>query len=121
MSLYRPEFEAALTLLARVGERMRRAGCMLPVLVGGGAVELYSNSAITTGDFDLSTPRQDLFEDALQAEGFMRPSGPGMATRGWIHPGMKLGFEVISDSLLDGNADQTRVRSIRIGDAARSR
>jgi hypothetical protein len=117
VSPYRPEFEAGLILLARVGERMRRAGCLLPVLVGGGAVELYSNSAITTGDFDLSTPRQDLFEEALQAEGFIRPSGPGLATRGWIHPDIKLGFEVVSDSLLDGNADRARVRRISMGDA----
>ncbi len=119
MSPYRPEFEAGLHLLARVSERMRQAGCLPPVLVGGGAVEIYSGSAITTGDFDLSTPRQDLFEAALQAEGFIRPSGPGMATRGWIHPDVRLGFEVVSDTLLDGNADRSRVRMISIGDAGR--
>jgi hypothetical protein len=40
-----------------------------------------------------------------------------MATRGWIHPALKLGFEVVSDRLLDGNADRDRIRLIRIGDA----
>jgi len=114
---YRPEFEAALAVLARVGERMKAEGCLLPVLVGGAAVELYCGNAIATGDFDLSTGRQDVFEEALRAEGFIRPSGPGMATRGWIHPELKLGFEAVSDRLLDGNADRDRIRLIRVGDA----
>ena len=116
-SPYRPEFEAGLAALARVGERMKAQGCLLPVLVGGGAVEIYSNSAIMTGDFDLSTARQDVFEQALREEGFLRPSGPGMATRGWIHPDLQLGFEVVSDRLLDGNADRDRIRLISVGDA----
>lgn len=115
-SPYRPEFEAGLSALARVGERMKAQGCLLPVLVGGGAVEIYSNSAIMTGDFDLSTARQDIFEQALRDEGFVRPSGPGMATRGWIHPDLKLGFEVVSDCLLDGNADRDRIRLVGIGE-----
>ena len=115
-SPFRPEFEAALTILARVGKRMKAQGCLLPVLVGGGAVELYSNSAIMTGDFDLSTARQDIFEQALRDEGFVRPSGPGMATRGWIHRDLKLGFEVVSDRLLDGNADRDRIRLISVAD-----
>jgi len=115
-SPYRPEFEAGLAALARVAERMKAQGCLPPVLVGGGAVEIYSNSAIITGDFDISTARQDVFEQALREEGFVRPSGAGKATRGWIHPELKLGFEVVSDRLLDGNAERDRVRRISIGD-----
>lgn len=117
MTLYRPEFEAALTLFARVSEAMRAEGYLAPVLVGGGAVELYSNSAITTGDFDIVTARQDDFERLLRAHGFIRPSGPGMATRGWIHPDLMLGFEVVSSTLLDGLAERDRVRLISVGDA----
>ena len=66
---------------------MKKRGFLGPVLVGGAAVEIYSPSAINTGDFDISTPVQDVFEEELQRHGFIRPSGPGMATRGWIHPG----------------------------------
>jgi len=47
---------------------MKAQGCLPPVLVGGGAVEIYSNSAIITGDFDVSTARQDLFEEALRED-----------------------------------------------------
>ncbi len=86
-----------------------------PVLVGGGAVELYSMSAVSTGDFDFVTGAQSDFESELQALGFVRPTGPGIATRGWIHPELKLGFEVVASHLLDGLAERERVRLIDFG------
>lgn len=110
----RPEFEAALRLFARVSEDMKAQGYQAPVLVGGGAVELYSNSAVMTGDFDIVTGRQQAFEEILQHHGFVRPSGAGMATRGWIHPELALGFEVVSGTLLGGHADRDRIRLIDI-------
>jgi hypothetical protein len=109
---YRPEFEAALRAFARASEAMKRKGCEAPILVGGAAAELYSASAITTGDFDVVTGRQDAFEDALRGQGFSRPLGPGHTPLGWIHPDLKLGFEVVSGALLDGLADTGRVRLI---------
>lgn len=109
MSVYRPEFEEALRLFARVSDAMVARGHNRPVLVGGGAVELYSNSAMVTGDFDIVTGWQDEFETVLREHGFERPSGPGKATRGWVHPGLALGFEIVSDTLLDGYADRARV------------
>lgn len=90
-------------------------GLARPILVGGAAVEIYSNSAISTGDFDIVTPWQEEFEAELQTAGFVRPSGPGRATRGWIHPAFQLGFEVVSRTLLDGMADRARVRMIDLG------
>jgi hypothetical protein len=115
---YRPEFEAALRLFARISEAVKARGFLAPVLVGGAAVEIYSLSAINTGDFDISTGVQDVFEEELQRHGFIRPSGSGMATRGWIHPELKLGFEVVSDTLLDGMADRDRVQLIDTGSGA---
>ena len=112
MSGYRPEFEAALRLFARVSEAMKARGFEAPVLVGGAAVEIYSLSAINTGDFDIATGAQDSFEEELQRHGFIRPSGPGMATRGWIHPDLRLGFEVVTSTLLDGMADRDRVERL---------
>ena len=115
MSPYRPEFEAALRAFARTSELLRAQGYPAPVLVGGGAVELYTSGAVATGDFDISTPAQGAFEAALRQGGFLRPTGPGRATRGWIHPDLQLGFEVVTDTLLDGKADRTRVRLIDFG------
>lgn len=111
---YRPEFEAALRLLARISKAMDEAGYRPPVLVGGGAVEIYTRGAINTGDFDLVCGRQNELEEIMQREGFKRPSGAGVALRGWVHPELKLGFECVANTLLDGLADRDMVQIIRL-------
>ena len=116
MSAYRPEFEAALRLLARSSRAMDDAGYRPPTSTGGAAVEVYTRGAVTTGDFDLSCVRQDILEAEMQREGFVRPSGSGVATRGWIHPQLKLGFECVSDVLLDGLADRSMVQVVSLGE-----
>ncbi|WP_430426885.1 hypothetical protein [Parasphingorhabdus sp.] len=52
----------------------------------------------------------------LQEHGFVRPSGPGMATRGWIHPELGLGFEIVGANVLDGNSDTARFKLINTGE-----
>lgn len=113
-SAHRPQFEAALRLLARISKAMDETGYRPPVLVGGAAVELYTRGAVTKGDFDLSCARQDILEAEMQREGFVRPSGRGVATRGWIHPELKLGFECVSDDLLGGPADREMVQVVSL-------
>ena len=115
-SPYRPEFEAALRVFAHVSEAMKARGYEAPVLVGGGAVEVYSLSAIATGDFDIVTGAQVAFEDELERHGFIRPRGAGVAARGWVHPDLGLGFEVVSSTLLDGKAERERVQLIEVDD-----
>ncbi len=95
---------------------MDEAGYRPPVLVGGAAVEIYTTGAITTGDFDMACGRQDILEAVMQRHGFVRPSGAGVATRGWVHPGLRLGFEVVSDTLLDGMADRAKIRVVELGE-----
>lgn len=53
MSQWRPQFEAALEMLAEISSDMDTLGLNPPVLVGGAAVELYTQGAVNTGDFDL--------------------------------------------------------------------
>jgi hypothetical protein len=105
MSSYRPEFEAALRLLAKVSEAMVARGFRRPILVGGAAAEFYSHSAISTGDFDLCTIRQTELDEEFERAGFVRPSGPGQLLKGWIHPKLKFGFEVVAETPLDGAFD----------------
>ena len=112
---YRPEFEAGLRLFARASEAMRARGFLPPVLVGGGAVELYTLSAINTGDFDIVTARQEEFEQELRRLGFTKPEGLGHTPLGWVHPELMLGFEVVSSALLDGAADRDRVVMVDLG------
>ncbi len=109
MSVYRPAFEAALVLLAQVSGRMQARGLTRPVLVGGAAAEYYSGSALATGDFDLCSPVQQELEEEMRALGFVKPSGAGMSTRGWIHPELRLGFEVVADVPMDGNVDRDHI------------
>lgn len=115
-STYRPEFEEALRLFAKVSEAVENAGFQRPILVGGAAAELYSGSAIATGDFDVVTARQDVLEKALLKHGFEKPSGVGVLTRGWVHPDLHLGFEVVGSELLDGHADRDKVLLIAVQD-----
>jgi hypothetical protein len=115
MSTYRPEFEDALRVFASVSEAVESAGFQRPILVGGAAVEFYSASAIATGDFDVVTARRDVLEKALLQHGFEKPSGPGVLLRGWIHPDLRLGFEVVGTDLLDGHADRDTVQLIDAG------
>lgn len=71
-------------------------------------MEFYTLGAINTGDFDLCSPIQPQLEAELQRHGFVRPSGPGKASRGWIHPDLGVGFEVVGSTPLDGHADRDR-------------
>lgn len=112
MATYRPEFEAALRLFARASRAMTDQGFLAPVLVGGGAVEYFSGSTIATGDLDIVTIRQAEFERVLQTLGFTKPGGLGHTSLGWVHPDLRLGFEVVSDRLLDGMADRGRLRLV---------
>jgi hypothetical protein len=115
VTTYRPQFETALRLFARVSEAMKASGLTAPILVGGGAVELYTRSAITTGDFDIVTPSQEAFEAELRQHGFTKPGGLGHTSLGWVHPDLGLGFEVVSATLLDGMADRDRIVLIDLG------
>lgn len=106
---WRPEFLTALHLLAQVSGAMAARGLPRPVLVGGGAVEFYTGSAVMTGDIDLTSPVQAELEEELQRVGFVRPSGPGRSTRGWVHPDLGLGFECVANSPMDGSVPATHL------------
>ncbi|WP_033922157.1 hypothetical protein [Sphingomonas sp. 37zxx] len=112
-SAYRPEFIAALRLFASISEALHRSGFPRPILVGGAAAEFYSTSNLTTGDFDICTPVQPELETIMQRNGFVRPSGPGKLLRGWIHPALQLGFEVVADLPMDGNVDAAHIRLVQ--------
>ena len=95
---------------------MIERGFTAPILVGGGAVELYTAGAIATGDFDLVTARQEEFEAVLREYGFTKPGGPGHTQLGWVHPTLRLGFEIVSSSLYEGMADRNRVILFDLGE-----
>jgi hypothetical protein len=112
-SPWRPEFVAALRMLARASEGIARRGLQRPVLVGGGAVEFYTGSAIMTGDIDLTIVAQPELEEELQKLGFLRPTGPGKSTRGWVHPELGFGFEVVGSSPMGGSVPVERLVMVK--------
>lgn len=79
---YRPEFIEAFLLIADAVEEMFAKGLSRPVLVGGAAVELWTGSALVSGDFDFVTEHRVEFEEALLRRGFERPHGVGQLMRG---------------------------------------
>lgn len=111
-SAYRPEFLAALRLFAQASEGMHQRGFQRPILVGGAAAELYSLSAVNTGDFDICTIRQSELEEELRQLGFVRPSGSGAMLKGLAHPDLRLGFEIVAEVPMDGNVDAAHVRLV---------
>lgn len=116
---YRPEFIAALQLFARVSEALHRRGLQRPILVGGAAAEFYSQSAISTGDFDLCTFQQAELEEEMLRHGFVRPSGRGQLLKGLVHPDLKLGFEVVASTPMDGHIDAAHIHLVEpIGEIA---
>ena len=52
----------------------------------------------------------------MAQHGFVRPKGAGISLRGWIHPDLKLGFEVVGSRLLDGLADYDHLQIVEISD-----
>jgi hypothetical protein len=109
---WRPEFIEALRLLANLSDAMDARGLPRPVLVGGGAAEFYSGSAMMTGDLDVTSPVQGELEEELRHAGFVRPSGAGQSLRGWIHPDIGLGFEVVGSSPMGGGIEPARLRFV---------
>lgn len=108
-SLWRPELLDALRLLARISEALAAQGEPRPVLVGGAAAEYYSGSAMMTGDVDLTSPVQQALEAEMRRHGFVKPTGPGTLTRGWVHPDLRLGFEIVASSPFAGSPSRPRL------------
>lgn len=106
---WRPELVAALRLLARISEALHRRGLPRPILVGGGAAEYFSASALMTGDIDLTSPVQDEVEAELTRLGFTKPEGLGHTPLGWVHPDLGLGFEIVASTPMDGSIDYRRL------------
>src|SRR6266566_9551263 len=109
---FRAKFIEALTLLATAAARMESKGLKPPILVGGAAVELYTGGAVTSGDFDFVSNWQGEFFAELQALGFERPTKPGWLYRSLLHRELDFGVQVVSNPLMDGHTDPSRIKVI---------
>ncbi|MEC9345406.1 MAG: hypothetical protein VYB54_04210 [Pseudomonadota bacterium] len=89
---------------------MARMNLPMPILVGGGAAELYTGGEFLSGDLDIVTPHQSVFEREIQKFGFVRSSGNGKPLRGFFHPTLDIGIEVVGSVLMDGQTSRDHIR-----------
>ncbi|WP_022732106.1 hypothetical protein [Thalassospira lucentensis] len=113
-AFYRPELVEALRLLSEASDVVQQCGHKRPVLVGGAAVELATLGELVSGDLDIVTPWQQIFEEALEDVGFERSVGPGSFSRGFQHTTLKVGVEVVDSKLMDGRGSYDRVYLLRL-------
>ena len=110
--MYRPEYAAALNLLARACAMLKRRGLPLPILVGGAVVEFDTAGQIHSGDFDLVSVADGELSEALLAVGFLKEDRPGIKRGGFYHPTLPIGVEFVSGGYFEGQADRQRIRVI---------
>lgn len=106
---YRPEFAAALDLLAQAMTILRDRGAPLPVLVGGAVVEFDTRSAVSTGDFDPLGGDEPATAEALEQVGFVREGRQGWKLGRFHHPRLGIGVEFVSGAYFDARGDRARI------------
>jgi hypothetical protein len=79
---------------------------IVPVVVGGLAVEVYTRGQYTTLDIDLVMHRRELAGETLARLGFLQEG------RHWYHPELEVAIEIPSD-VLEG-ADKERIIKIHL-------
>lgn len=109
---YRPEFTAALGLLADAFAAARARGAELPVIVGGAAVEFYTAGQVQSGDFDLVSLNDNAIVQELEARGFRRRNQ--ISLRALYHPDLLIVVDFVSGSLFDGRTDRRRIVLVEV-------
>ncbi len=81
---------------------------VLPIVVGGLAVEIYTRGQYTTLDIDLVTQRRDLAGEILRDLGFSKEG------RHWYHSELEVAIEIPASKLED--ADPEKVTRLELPD-----
>ncbi|MEK0085525.1 hypothetical protein [Benzoatithermus flavus] len=105
---FRREYVETLRLLARAFALYEVQGYERPIIVGGSAVEYYTHGAVESGDFDLVEADERALGGALEAVDFVRENRAGHLLRGFYHPELLTGVEIVSGTLFDGRTDRSR-------------
>ncbi|MGI4798335.1 MAG: hypothetical protein ACRYG8_30690 [Janthinobacterium lividum] len=105
----------ALNTLASAATRYRAETGGDMVLVGGGAVAIFTAGSFQSADFDLVAIMDDAFERAMLAEGFLHESRLDHLLIGYYHPTHPTyGFQQVSGDLFDGMADRKRMVKLAV-------
>ncbi|EMG36113.1 hypothetical protein PCS_03129 [Desulfocurvibacter africanus PCS] len=89
-------------------EMQRRTGRM-PIIVGGEALEIYTQGGYSTGDMDIKAPKEEA-ERLLGEMGFVRKG------RLFVNAGLGLYVDWLGESLEEGPEAEARTNLVDIGE-----
>ena len=95
------------TFIAILSKEMQRRGEKAPVVVGGEAVELYTQGSYTTGDIDIKSPRVAT-ESVLKEWGFSKKG------RTWFNRALDIYVDWVGAAFDEGEEAENRVTTIKI-------
>lgn len=93
--------------VALLSQEMTRRGAEMPIVVGGEALELYTQGRYTTGDIDIKGQKETL-EAVLEDWGFVKEG------RVWVSREYDLYIDWLGDSLDEGAEAEKRTNNIAI-------
>jgi len=96
------------TFVAILSKEITHRGEKAPVVVGGEAVELYTQGSYTTGDIDIKSPRAAT-ESILREWGFRKKG------RTWFNKEMDIYVDWVGASLDEGEEAENRIATVKIG------
>ena len=106
LSIEDPVKRKALFIALLSREIVQRGG-KAPIVVGGGAVEIYTQGSYTTGDIDIKAPLE-VTEAVLKEWGFIKAGRP------WLNKKLDIYVDWLGSSLEEGAEAEKRVNTIRI-------
>jgi hypothetical protein len=106
LSIEDPVKRKALFIALFSREIVQRGG-NAPIIVGGEAVEIYTQGSYTTGDIDIKSPLE-LTEVVLKEWGFIRVGRP------WLNKELDIYVDWLGSSLEEGEEAEKRVAIIQV-------
>jgi hypothetical protein len=95
--------------IALLSEEITERGGQMPIVVGGEALELYTQGSYTTGDIDLKAP-YTITEAVLREWGFTKRG------RVWLNESYDLYIDLLGEKLEEGAEAEKRTEVIEIAD-----
>ena len=95
--------------MALFSREVSERGGKQPIIVGGEAVEIYTQGSYTTGDIDIKSPLE-ITETILKEWGFVK------AGRTWLNKELDIYVDWLGSSLEEGEEAEKRVNTIKISE-----
>lgn len=89
-------------------DEIKKRGGKEPILVGGIALEIYTQGSYTTGDIDIKAPK-DVLDGILKEWGFTKTG------RIWFNEELDIYIDWLGSNLNEGTEAEERVNTILIG------